>query len=437
MATECTGKTWNRSMSLLRSVTIPLLLFLDLMSCSNGFSHVLGKFADDLVRNLHAKDSNECSSSLGVMLALSLIYPSMTEGSDTKSQSENILGFQPDSHMFLEFKLEESSHRRPPTVLVKYSVWIDAALHLNDLYARSPASKHIHQIDFQSTSAGDEINSWVRNVTDNRIETIVPSGRLDHKFIATSAIYLKAGWKHKFKSRHTSLDRFFRYGYSELGSLSQMSSVPFMHQVEELLYGEFQGFQILQLPFSGSDTLSMVFFLKDAPGESVFSSKMYSDTVGQLQNRVVAVSLPKFRFSRSYSAELDSALRAIGWDAGFQGGLKIFESMESHVDSIIQKTFISVDEAGVEAAAVTAISTRMARRPPTDPPILFQADRPFQFFIVDSSTVIFEGCVVNPTWPSVEEEPKGDSHDTENYWTSTFGVQEPERRHGDQVACEA
>ena len=67
-----------------------------------------------------------------------------------------------------------------------------------------------------------------------------------------------------------------------------------------------------------------------------------------------------------------------------------------HIDAVIHKTFIDVDEKGTEAAAATAIMAAGAGMPPK--PLQFNADHPFLYVIRDtrSGAVLFVGRVTDP-----------------------------------------
>jgi serpin B len=66
------------------------------------------------------------------------------------------------------------------------------------------------------------------------------------------------------------------------------------------------------------------------------------------------------------------------------------------IDDVLHKAFVSVDEAGTEAAAATAVI--VARAAP-EPPKEVTVDRPFVFMIRDIETgaILFLGHVVNPS----------------------------------------
>jgi serpin B len=67
---------------------------------------------------------------------------------------------------------------------------------------------------------------------------------------------------------------------------------------------------------------------------------------------------------------------------------------------VIHKAFVEVAEEGTEAAAATAMPfVSMSARPaPEPPPLVFRADRPFLFAILENATrtVLFLGRLETP-----------------------------------------
>jgi serpin B len=63
---------------------------------------------------------------------------------------------------------------------------------------------------------------------------------------------------------------------------------------------------------------------------------------------------------------------------------------------VLHKAFVSVDEAGTEAAAATAVIVGATAVPAK--PIEVKVDRPFIFLIrdVETGTILFLGRVLNP-----------------------------------------
>ena len=102
--------------------------------------------------------------------------------------------------------------------------------------------------------------------------------------------------------------------------------------------------------------------------------------------------MPKFKIE--YETSLNDALRAMGINKAFKSDAefkKMFDSGNMFFTDTIHKTFISVDEHGTEAAAVTSIAMAGSALPPK--PIELKFDKPFYFVIRDnvSGEILFMG----------------------------------------------
>ena len=394
-------------------------------------------FADALTSNLYTND-NECSSALGVSMAFGLIYPSGTGNS--ADQIRNVFGYPSGSQLQLVWndtasKLDsayegqcrysffvdtQECESELPTLEIANSIWTDDGAELNPTYA-DVVGHAVRQIDFDDVGAAGVINEWVANSTNGLIPTILPEGRLSAILIAVNSIYLKASWAKAFEEAFTNEDIFYTAPSRE--TLAE-STAHFMHTVDRFRYSHnvLPGFQILQLPFIGN-TLSLMIILPVSDTSGTVMSTQVLAALPSLEYTRVALALPKFKFESEYKDGLKSSLESLGLTAPFQGGLCIFEGdCSASVDTIIHKTIIDVNEQGVEAAAVTTLIMTTSA-PPTDPPILFMADHPFQFFIYDSNEdlVIFEGRVGAPAIP--EESPGAQlksKHTDSDFWSSTF-----------------
>ena len=69
---------------------------------------------------------------------------------------------------------------------------------------------------------------------------------------------------------------------------------------------------------------------------------------------------------------------------------------ELFIGEVLHKSFVSVDEAGTEAAAATAVVMELTAIPDTQ--VELTVDRPFIFLIRDleTGTILFVGRVANP-----------------------------------------
>jgi serine protease inhibitor len=415
-------------------------------------------FTDGLMTVLY-DDINDCTSSLSISMAFSLLFPSMIGYADW--QTDNVFGYPAVARTSLVWEnttadletsysgvcFDDACTRATPKLEIANSVWVNNNTVINTTNATSMAaldpafvkvSREVLQaIDFSDPKAGSTINAWVNETTKGLINNIVNDGPLTgFLVIAINSIYLKATWAAPFQVTFTGSDAF----YSSPAKVTvARANAHFMHQVEYFpyLYRE-DGFQILQLPFlgnAGSDsTLSMIIVLPTEvtgsnanPGARLNSTDVIR-ALPSMQRTRIALALPKFVLESTYQDDLKEALQTLGLKAPFYRGLCIYENdgCNNSIDLVIQKTYIGVDEDGVEAAAVTALISRTSL--PSDTPVLFMADHPFQFFIYDETQelTIFEGRIVNPEPPSDSvpqlNQTSDKVHLDSDFWSSIFGV---------------
>jgi serpin B len=399
-------------------------------------------FADALVADMYANE-NECTSSWGISIAFSLVYPSST--GDSMDQTRSVMGYPTGSQEMLAW--DEVASRldaeyegqclgmtfggerdgecigQRSVIEIANSVWIDDANALNPSYLEVVEDFN-YQIDFEEDRAGGLVNEWVKTSTRDLIDSIVPDGKLTPaSLLAINSIYLKAIWRTPFMESATNQDLFYTTAFRDTHLDTEAQ---FMHIVGYFPYSHdaLAGFQIVELSFSDDD-LSMIFVLPTSEsGGSATSASVLTARLG-LERTNVAIALPHFKFKSEYSDALKSSLQSLGLTAPFEGGLCIFgDECTSKISKIIQKTSIDVNENGVEAAAVTAIIS-VTSAPPTSSSVLFRANHPFQFFIYDANKelVLFEGRVGAPSIPEgVPSAQLQAKHADSDFWQSNFGV---------------
>jgi serpin B len=239
------------------------------------------------------------------------------------------------------------------------------------------------------------INDWVSQQTEERIEELIPQGVIDAatRLVLTNAIYFNAAWQFPFDEKLTTEGLFTLLDGSQIG-------VPVMTQQQQFKYAEGDGFQAVELPYDGKE-LSMLILL---PQEGLFkdfekqlSADLVDDIMDTLSSQPVALSMPKFEYESDFS--LKDTLADMGMPIAFTGGAD-FSGMTGSGDlfiaEVLHKAFVSVNEAGTEAAAATAVIMQESAAPGS--PIEFNMDRPFIYLIRDNATgaCLFLGSLVSP-----------------------------------------
>jgi serpin B len=254
----------------------------------------------------------------------------------------------------------------------------------------------MHVVDFEgnTSKAIDLINTWVDTNTEGKIKELVNEMSVDTstRLVLTNAIYFNASWAEPFEPKNTQDGAFHKLDGTDV-------TVPLMHGFQETAYVDADGYQALVLPYDGRE-LSMVIVLPDAGTftdfEASLDGKIIDDAIGAAQTYSVDITMPKFKFDADFS--LKDTLSKMGMDIAFSG-LADFSGISSTgslvIKDVIHKSFVSVNEAGTEAAAATAVIVGETSAPE---PATMTIDRPFLFVIRDNATesILFVGRVVDP-----------------------------------------
>jgi len=239
------------------------------------------------------------------------------------------------------------------------------------------------------------INKWVSDQTEGRIEDLIPQGAIDAltRLVLTNAIYFNAAWENPFDEDMTADGPFHLIDGGQI-------SVPMMKQTEAFGYTEGDGYQAVELQYDGNE-LSMVILLPEADQFQAFEEGLQSqqvcDIMSDLQSTGVTLTMPQFEFDSEFS--LKDTLAGMGMPIAFSGAAD-FSGMTGTLDlqitEVLHKAFVSVDEAGTEATAATAVIVGESAMP--GQPVEVILDHPFIFLIRDIETgaILFVGRVMNP-----------------------------------------
>jgi serine protease inhibitor len=257
----------------------------------------------------------------------------------------------------------------------------------------------LHRVDFAGDTEGArrEINAWVSERTEERIPELLQPRDISAAtaFVLTNAVYFNAAWRLPFEDFNTRPGTFRRLDGAQV-------EVPFMRQAAAFRHARGEGFQVVELPHDGGDT-SLVLIVPDAGRfeelEAELDGAWLSRALGGLERWTqLDLALPRFEVRSRF--QLRDALEQLGMAQAFTVGAADFSGLDGTRDvflsDVIHEAFVSVDEAGTEAAAATAVIGDVGGMPPEATPL--RVDRPFLFVIRDRATgaVIFMGRVVDP-----------------------------------------
>jgi serpin B len=258
------------------------------------------------------------------------------------------------------------------------------------------------QVDFAGATeqARQQINAWVADQTNQKIQDLLPSGVLDNltRLVLTNAIYFKGKWADPFREGATQDAPFFV-------SADRTIDVPLMAQQETYSYLASDELQILELPYEGRALSMLVLLPRRVDGladlEERLSAENFAEWSSALARREVRVFLPRFKLTSQF--KLSDTLAAMGMPSAFDAKEADFSRMSSerddiYISAVVHEAFVDVNEEGTEAAAATGAVASVTSAPAREPEV-FRADRPFAFLIRDNATgsVLFLGRVTNPS----------------------------------------
>ena len=239
------------------------------------------------------------------------------------------------------------------------------------------------------------INNWVSDQTEGKIKDLIKQGIISSitRMVLTNAIYFNAAWQFPFDEDNTNEARFHLLNGSDI-------TVQMMHHTEGFGYADGDSFQAVELKYDGGE-LSMLILLPEEDKftgfEAALNSQKLDAIIGNLEMRNIILSMPKFDYESEFS--LKDTLEALGMKDVFSMNAD-FSGMTGNFDlfikDVVHKAFVSVDEAGTEAAAASAVIMDLKAGPGS--PIEVTIDRPFIYLIrdIETGTILFAGRVMNP-----------------------------------------
>jgi serpin B len=214
-------------------------------------------------------------------------------------------------------------------------------------------------------------------------------------FVLVNAVYFKASWNTAFDATQTQAGPFSLLDGTQ-------ASAQMMHQTIELPFFKGGGVQAVQLPYVGG-RMAMLLVVPDSGQFDAVQSTLSPTWLAQISSNLastnIALSMPKFAMTTD-SLSLSATLTGLGMTDAF--GAADFSGIDGRRDlsisDVIHKAFLSVDEAGTEAAAATAVIGDAGSYCCPPPPLTVAIDRPFFVFIQDQSTqtILFMGRIVSP-----------------------------------------
>lgn len=350
-----------------------------------------------------SKNENVLISPLSIQLALAMTANG-AEG-ETKAEMEDLLGGDialEDLNEYLYSYVNSLPSEEKYKLQIANSIWFrddEGRLQIEKDFLQYNADYYgaqAYKAAFNDQTLKD-INAWVKDHTDGMIDKILEQIDDYAVMYLINALVFDAQWQTVYDKSQVYQGKFTNIGGEE-------KSVDMMHS-EEMTYlqdanatgfikpyrdGKYS-FAAL-LPNEGVDIYDYV---------SGLTSEDLLNTLNNAQSGMVIVTIPKFRYE--YELTMNDVLKDLGMSSAFSGRTADFSKMAHssrgnvYIGEVLHKTFISVDELGTKAGAVTKV--QMNDECAVMSEWVVNLNRPFIYMIIDNETnlPVFIGTVLDIT----------------------------------------
>ena len=291
------------------------------------------------------------------------------------------------------------------------SLWHKKNTQPNPNYERTISTRfpfELFQFSEPVENTLERINQWANEKTNGLIPALPISLNEDSVAVLLSALYLKAFWSREFNAYPQDTDVFYLLDGSE--AVSQYMEIKQDTEGEAMAhYLKKDSFHALRLMCNDERMGLEVYLPYENTGLSNFLETLNPAQFDQWQKEFVPAPyfyflMPKFESKGSF--KLGEIAEDLGIGALFElsddlAPLLISE-LPLQASEIAQEAKIKIKEEGLEAAAVTFMAmvggSAFFEEPETQPMIIFEADHPFLYRIVDTITnkVLFQGIFTKP-----------------------------------------
>ncbi len=363
-------------------------------------------FAFNFLSYVYAEESAEENNSFMISpLSLSMALAMTMNGADGETKSVmlealKLKGFSDEEINSYYKKLREALLSTDPStkLSIANSIWTNQNVVIKDEFVgknRDYFNSSVESVNFSDRKTAGLINDWASKNTNGLIKKVIESTSSDDLMYLLNAIYFKGMWVSEFNRSNTHPKPFMLENGATV-------NVEMMNQTEKFNYKDNELMQLVELPY-GNSAFSMIVML---PKEE----KKLLDVIRALNNpdywaglksglidHEVELFLPKFK--TEYSKKLNKVLTDMGMGLAFTNDAEFsgMSDIPAKIDFVKQDTYISVDEIGTEAAAVTTVGMVMTSMPSEPQKVVFNANRPFIYVIQENYTgsILFMGIVNN------------------------------------------
>lgn len=370
-------------------------------NADNRFTGQLAALSAELFKRSAAEGENTLVSPLSVALALAMTANGA--GGKTLQQMSELLGGDIPLDELNEYfyGYVKALPSEPKSKLgIANSIWF------RDDENRLKVEKDFLQINADYYNAGaykapfddstvKAINSWVDDKTDGMIDSIIDNIFEDTVMYLINAIVFDAEWEKVYNKESISDGVFNAYDGTKQ-NVRMMFSEESTYLDDGMATGFIKNYSGGNYSFAAllpNDGIDVDDYISSLSGSGILT------TLNGAQTVTVNATMPKFSFD--FKLVMNNLLIDMGMTDAFSSLEADFGKMATssrgniYVGEVLHKAFISVDELGTKAGAVTKVEMRDEMAAIDTKTVVL--DRSFVFMIIDNATnlPLFMGAVTS------------------------------------------
>ena len=368
----------------------------------SGNNSAVTDFAVRLFKASEENGKNTLISPLSVLCALAMTANGAED--ETLQQMEDVLGMTTEEmNLYIYSYMQKLPQNEKYKLSLANSIWFTdhERFTVNQDFLQTTADYYradIYKAPFNEQTCKD-INNWVKEKTDGMIPSALDEIPADALMYLINALAFDAEWADIYEKYQVKDGEFTK----EDGTKQQCE---LMYSTESNYFEDEKATGFLKYYKSGKYAF-VAMLPKEGVTVSEYIASLNGESLNELlsnpQHTTVYTSLPKFE--TSYSVEMSEILKSMGMTEAFDPNNADFEGLGTStggnifISRVIHKTYISVEEKGTKAAAVTIVEPGDGAAMEPEQPKEVYHDRPFVYMLIDCENNIpfFIGTMMDVT----------------------------------------
>jgi serpin B len=278
------------------------------------------------------------------------------------------------------------SSNQDVTLSLANSVWANQTIQFNDEYINNAVNYYeadVESLDFADENSVGVINGWCNEKTEGLIPEIVNDKMLQESdAMLINALYFNGKWADQFAHSEVIENSDFTNADGDIEKVTMMyGSVDTYYENDEA---------VAFAKYYEGDQIAFIGILPKEEGDYKVSDLKLDELLASVSYQDVDIVMPKFIVEDTN--DLTDSVKAAGLNDLFgpSADFSLMSDNQVAIDTIIQKTYVDVNEEGTEATAVTAVSMKTTAMMTEDEAKFIKLDRPFTFMIYD---VVNDECL--------------------------------------------